>query len=160
MTKRQCVSWEVVQAASRSLARDLAALQEKAPRPYRGIIAVTRGGMVPATIVAHQLGLRDIHIACVSTYEDGSTAPGAARIRNLSGMWAYSKGQDWIIIDDIIDSGATMRLLHDIMPLATFGVMFSKRRHSDPTKHYTGDQLAIGCDISELVDTWVELPWE
>ena len=52
------VSWEELHRNSKALAWRLSEM-----KPYKGIIAVTRGGLVPAAIVARELGIN----ACVGT---------------------------------------------------------------------------------------------
>ena len=47
------VSWEEIHRNSKALAWRLSEL-----KPYKGIIAVTRGGLVPAAIVARELDIR------------------------------------------------------------------------------------------------------
>ncbi|MFZ2156728.1 MAG: xanthine phosphoribosyltransferase, partial [Bradyrhizobium sp.] len=37
--------------------------------PFHAIIAITRGGLVPAAIVARELGLRVIDTVCVASYD-------------------------------------------------------------------------------------------
>jgi xanthine phosphoribosyltransferase len=67
------VTWDQVHRDARSLA---ASLVKQAP--YRGIVAVARGGMIPACIVARELECRLIETMCVVSYPDeaGSrTAP-------------------------------------------------------------------------------------
>ena len=54
------VSWEELHRNSKALAWRLSEMQ-----PYKGIIAVTRGGLVPAAIVARELDIRLIDTVCV-----------------------------------------------------------------------------------------------
>ena len=57
------VSWEEIHRNSKALAWRLSEL-----KPYKGIIAVTRGGLVPAAIVARELDIRLIDTFCVLSY--------------------------------------------------------------------------------------------
>ena len=41
--------------------------------PFHAIVAITRGGLVPAAIVARELGLRLIETVCVASYHDYKT---------------------------------------------------------------------------------------
>ena len=64
------VSWEELHRTSKALAWRLLELG-----PFEGIVAVTRGGLVPAAIVARELEIRLIETACISSYhgsEQGS----------------------------------------------------------------------------------------
>ena len=44
------------------------ALQEQGP--WKGIVAIARGGLVPAQIVARELEVRLIDTICISSYDD------------------------------------------------------------------------------------------
>ena len=57
------VSWEEIRRNSKALTWRLLEL-----KPYKGIIAVTRGGLVPAAIVARELDIRLIDTFCNSLY--------------------------------------------------------------------------------------------
>ena len=57
------VSWEELHRTSKALAWRLLELG-----PFEGIVAVTRGGLVPAAIVARELEIRLIETACLSSY--------------------------------------------------------------------------------------------
>ena len=37
--------------------------------PFHAVIAITRGGLVPAAIVARELGLRIIDTVCIASYD-------------------------------------------------------------------------------------------
>jgi xanthine phosphoribosyltransferase len=56
------VSWEELQRNCRALAWRLL---ERGP--FQGLVAITRGGLVPAAIVARELDLRLIDTICSST---------------------------------------------------------------------------------------------
>ena len=58
------VSWTELHRDARALAWRLADLG-----PFKGLVAITRGGLVPAAIVARELNLRLIDTVCCSTYD-------------------------------------------------------------------------------------------
>ena len=62
-TKSFPVSWEELHRTSKALAWRLLELG-----PFKGLVAVTRGGLVPAAIVARELEVRLIDTACISSY--------------------------------------------------------------------------------------------
>ena len=61
------VSWEELHRTSKALAWRLLDLDS-----FKGIIAVTRGGLVPAAVVARELNLRLIETVCIASYEQTS----------------------------------------------------------------------------------------
>ena len=48
------------------------------PRPFEAIVCITRGGLVPAAIVARELGVRLIETVCVASY--GHTSQGELKV--------------------------------------------------------------------------------
>src|SRR5499433_319477 len=57
------VSWDQFHRDARALAWRLAGAG-----PFEAIVCVTRGGLVPAAIVARELGIRLIETVCVASY--------------------------------------------------------------------------------------------
>src|SRR5436309_8979162 len=57
------VSWDEFHRDARALAWRLAGAG-----PFQAIVCVTRGGLVPAAIVARELGIRLIETVCVASY--------------------------------------------------------------------------------------------
>src|SRR3990172_2492369 len=57
------VSWDQFHRDARALAWRLAGAG-----PFEAIVSVTRGGLVPAAIVAREIGIRLIETVCVSSY--------------------------------------------------------------------------------------------
>src|SRR5215475_13565027 len=64
------VSWDIFHRDARALAWRLAGAG-----PFAVIVAVTRGGLVPAAIVARELGIRVIETVCVASYDDTRQGP-------------------------------------------------------------------------------------
>src|SRR3954468_19997000 len=62
------VSWDQFHRDARALAWRLAGAG-----PFQAIVCVTRGGLVPAAIVARELEIRLIETVCVASYHDYKT---------------------------------------------------------------------------------------
>jgi xanthine phosphoribosyltransferase len=60
------VSWDQFHRDARALAWRLSG-----QGPFTAVVAVTRGGLVPAAIVARELGVRVIETICVASYDYG-----------------------------------------------------------------------------------------
>src|SRR6266511_4840636 len=58
------VSWDQFHRDARALAWRLSG-----EGPFAAVVAVTRGGLVPAAIVARELGIRVIETVCVASYD-------------------------------------------------------------------------------------------
>ncbi|WKE66355.1 xanthine phosphoribosyltransferase [Gallaecimonas kandeliae] len=143
MTKKYLVTWE----AFHSAARELAARQLPAEQ-WKGIIAVTRGGMAPALVLARELGIHHIDTICISSYDHDQQ-------RSLRVLKDADKGvgdgEGYLVVDDLVDSGDTARALRELFPKAKLVTVFAK-----PQGKPLVDEYVI--DIAQ--DTWIEQPWD
>ena len=65
------VSWDQFHRDARALAWRLSAAG-----PFEALVAITRGGLVPAAIVSRELELRMIETVCIASYHDYNTQGG------------------------------------------------------------------------------------
>src|SRR5882757_6137098 len=86
--------------------------------PFQAVVAITRGGLVPAAIVARELGVRVIDTVCIACYDH--TKQGDLQV--LKGISADTAklgggtGKGLLIVDDLVDTGKTGRLVRDMLP--------------------------------------------
>jgi len=113
--------------------------------PYEGIIAITRGGLVLAAIVARELEIRLIDTVCIASYDD-RTQGRAQILKRVEG-----DGTGWLIIDDLVDTGATARLVREMLPKAHFATVYAK-----PAGRPLVDSFIT--EVSQ--DTWILFPWD
>jgi xanthine phosphoribosyltransferase len=136
------LSWDEIQRDAGLLAETLRPLG-----PWRGIVAVTRGGLVPAALIARALDIRLVETVCIATYE-GERA-GAPDI--LKKPAAAGDGEGWLAVDDLADTGATARALGVVLPKAHLAVLYVKPQ---------GKPLA-GSFVTEFPqESWIDFPWE
>ncbi len=136
------LSWEEIAADSRALAGRL-----RADAPYRGLIAITRGGLVPAAILACELGLKLIETIGISSYQgEHAQAPLLLKPQAIT-----ADGEGFIVVDDLVDSGATMLMLRDMLPKARHVVLYAKP---------DGEALADMFVRKVPQDTWIVFPWD
>ena len=134
------VSWDELHRHARALAWRLLELG-----PWQGIIAVTRGGLVPAAIIARELDIRLVDTVCIASYED--RAQGAVQIiKRVAG-----DGAGFLIIDDLVDTGITARAVREMLPKAHFATVYAK-----PAGRPTVDTYVT--EVSQ--DTWILFPWD
>lgn len=146
---QRLVTWADVHGDARALVRALLARQPGGAMAWKGIVAITRGGMVPATVVARELGLRVIDTLCIASYDDDRQ--GALRTMKLPQDAAADQGAGWILIDDIVDTGATARAARNLLPEAMFCALYLK-----PDGRGTVDLF-----VHEIAqDVWVHFPWD
>ena len=86
------------------------------------IIYVTRGGLVPAAVVARELDIRLIDTICVISYKDHSRG----EVEFLKKETIADKGENWLIVDDLADSGETIKALRPQLPNAHYATVYAK----------------------------------
>lgn len=140
------VSWDEFHRDARALAKRLSAA-----RRFSGMVAVTRGGLVPAAIVARELDLRIIDTICVSSYVQEKTQGEAKILKMVLPATARGGGEDLLIVDDLADTGRTIKLVRAVLPKAHAATVYVK-----PLGRPFVDTF-----ISEVSqDTWIYFPWD
>ena len=140
------VSWDQFHRDCRALAWRL-----NGEGPFRAMVTVTRGGLVPAAIVARELGVRVIETVCISSY-DGDNRQGALRVlKTISSEVTGSDGAGVLVVDDLVDTGATARLVREMLPKAHFATVYAK-----PAGRPLVDTFVT--EVSQ--DTWIYFPWD
>ncbi len=122
--------------------------------PWKGIVAVTRGGLVPAAIVARELDIRVIETACVVGYHESKSVGGdkaMAEAQILKAPEQVGDGSGWLVIDELADTGRTIQVLRSLMPKAHFAAVYAK-----PLARPMVDTFIT--EVSQ--DTWIYLPWD
>ena len=134
------VSWEQLHRDAKALAWRLS---EKGP--WTQIVAITRGGLVPAAIVARQLEVRLVDTFCVSSY-DHQNQGSITVLKEVPG-----DGTGTLIVDDLVDTGRTAKLVRDTLPNAHFATVYAK-----PAGRPMVDTFVT--EVSQ--DTWIHFPWD
>ena len=143
-TKTFPVSWQELHRDAKALAWKLVT-----GGPWKGIVAVTRGGLVPAAIVARELDLRVIDTVGVKTY-DHMTMGSAELIKQPAIEMGTTEGR-WLIIDDLVDTGATAKVVRELLPEAHFATVYAKPAGKPLVDTYV-------TEVSQ--DTWIMFPWD
>src|SRR5262245_41802987 len=100
------VTWDQFHRDSRALAWRLTG-----EGPFEACVAITRGGLVPAAIVARELNIRTVDCVAVKSYDHQSQG----QIKILKAIddkiiAAAKAGKKILIVDDLVDTGATARV--------------------------------------------------
>ena len=142
------VSWDQFHRDSRALAWRL-----NGAGPFEAVVCITRGGLVPAAIVARELGIRMIDTVCVASYDHTSQGEltvlkqAAPSIVALGG----GKGMGVLIVDDLVDTGQTAKIVRAQLPRAHFATVYAK-----PMGRPLVDTFVT--EVSQ--DTWIYFPWD
>ncbi len=136
------VTWDQLHRDSKALAWRLL---ERGP--WTGIVAITRGGLIPAAIIARELDCRLIESVSVVTYDDETR--GEPRVTKPPA--AAGDGTGWLILDDLVDTGTTARVVRALLPRAHFAAVYAK-----PAGNPMVDTFIT--EVSQ--DTWILFPWD
>lgn len=136
------ISWEQLHKDSRKLSEELMKKRET----IKGLILVSRGGLVPAAIVARELEIRNVDTICIASYDDDCQNEEAQVIKCPEG-----DGEGYIVIDDLVDSGKTGRLIRKLLPKAYFATVYAKPKGQDVVDMFV---------ISVEQNVWILFPWD
>jgi xanthine phosphoribosyltransferase len=141
------VSWDQFHRDARALAWRL-----NGAGPFAAIVTVTRGGLVPAAIVARELDIRVIETISIASYDD--TRQGELRVlksvaSDIIEMGGGDRGV--LIVDDLVDTGRTAKIVRDLLPKAHFATVYAK-----PMGRPLVDTFIT--EVSQ--DTWIFFPWD
>ena len=142
------VSWDQIHRDSRALAWRL---DGKGPDDgaWRAVVAITRGGMAPAMIVARELDIRTVDTISVKSYNHQDRTE--ARVLKQPDAQMMGDGTGILVVDDLVDSGKTLELVRRLYPNAHFATVYAKPK---------GRPL-VDTFITEVSqDTWIYFPWD
>jgi uncharacterized protein len=143
------ISWAEVQRLSFELATQISG---SSFRP-NAIIAVARGGFVPARLLCDYLRIYDLASLRVEHYLEGAHKTPAARLKHP--VTADISGQQVLIVDDVCDSGDTYRIALEHVQGFSPAAVRSAALH-----HKAGARFApdfVGRHIREW--RWLIYPW-
>ncbi len=141
------VSWDQFHRDARALAWRIAGLNLE----LDAIVCITRGGLVPAAIVARELNIRKIESVCVASYHDYKNQGDMLVLKSINEDMLATEGERILIVDDLTDTGKTARIVRDMLPKAHFATVYAK-----PTGRPMVDTYIT--EVSQ--DTWIYFPWD
>ena len=134
------ISWEQLHRDSKALAWRLVEM-----KAWQGIVTITRGGLVPASIIARELEIRLVDTVCISSYDERDQ--GESTILKSVDI----DGEDWLLVDDLVDTGQTARIVREMLPRAHFATVYAKPE---------GRPLVDSFITEVSQDTWILFPWD
>jgi len=141
------VTWDQFHRDSRALAWRLTGLG-----PFDALVAITRGGLVPAAIVARELNIRVVESVAVKSYDHQSQG-GIKVLKSISDeiLTKARNGGKILIVDDLVDTGSTARVVRDMLPGAHFATVYAKPKGREMVDTFI-------TEVSQ--DTWIFFPWD
>lgn len=138
------ISWPELHNDARQLAGQL--LDQHARQlPWKGIIGIARGGLIPAAILARELNIRLMDTLCISSYQH-DVQGNLEVLKTLDG-----NGKGYLLVDDLVDTGSTAKVARQLLPEADFVTLYAKPAGESFTDKY--QRL-----FSQ--NTWLHFPWD
>ena len=142
------VSWDQLHRDARALAWRL---QGQGPDggQWRAVVAITRGGMAPAMIVARELDIRTVDTISVKSYNHQTQS--APRIIKAPDPQVIGDGTGILVVDDLVDTGRTLEVVRGHMPKAQIATVYAKPQGRPQVDTFI-------TEVSQ--DTWIFFPWD
>lgn len=166
-TPKYRVSWDQIVLAVTYLT---AKFREYGYQP-RKILAVARGGVIPATMLSHKLGVREVGFIRADSYTSQVVASGLKNVvvtdtldiykhtilpetiagKDLRNMWDSAST---LVVDDLWDTGHTISWIRQLLPEATTTTAFHRKQSDECHRIVSFPGLCL--DTRD----WIEFPWE
>ena len=140
------VSWDQLHRDARALAWRL-----HVAGPFEAIVCITRGGLVPAAVVARELDVRVIETISIVTYRDFKSQGSAEVVKTIEAKLLATRGKGILVVDDLVDTGTTAKVVRELLPEAHFATVYAK-----PLGRPLVDTFIT--EVSQ--DTWIHFPWD
>ena len=147
------VTWDQFHRDCKALAWRLTGLAD-ANGGWNAIVAITRGGLVPAAIIARELGIRNIETVCIASYHEYKDQGQLDVLKGISPEvieGSGGQGEGVLVVDDLTDTGATAKKVREMLPKAHIATVYAKPK---------------GCEMADTFvtevsqDTWIYFPWD
>lgn len=140
------ITWSDFHQHTQLLAKQLKDIGE-----WVGIIAIARGGLIPAALIAQELNIRLIDTICMSSYSN-KTGGSYAKQSELEVLKTIDgDGHGFLIIDDLVDSGKTAVFVKALLPKAHLATLYAKP---------AGKAYANTFVKEFMQHQWIIFPWE
>ena len=142
------ISWEIFHKDVLELSKKIAHIIKK--EQIKGIVTITRGALVPSAIIANEFNIRKIEAISLKSYDKNQNQCDI-EVLSLPYEALKERGNNWIIIDELVDTGNTLAYIENLMPKALFFSVYLKEIKFPYLKSYVK---------SFSQDTWLVFPWE
>ncbi len=142
------ISWDQIHRDSRALAWRL---DGKGPvdGAWKAIVAITRGGMAPAMIIARELDVRTVDTISIKSYDHQQQSD--AKVLKSPDTEMMGDGTGILVIDDLVDTGKTLEVVKSLYPNAHIATVYAKPK----------GRPMVDTFITEVSqDTWIFFPWD
>ena len=144
------VSWDQFHRDCKALAWRLSGKNGE----WKAIVAITRGGLVPAAIIARELGIRKIETVCIASYHDYQDQGELDVIKGIAQSLldeTGGTGEGVLVVDDLTETGKTALQVRQMLPKAHIATVYAKPK---------GVPMADTFVTEVSQDTWIYFPWD
>lgn len=138
------VTWAEVHRDTKILVRRLMGLG-----PWKGIVGISRGGLVPASILAREMEIRFVDTICIATYDEKSM--GDLNIIKTPEQACADDGEGWLLVDDLVDTGTTLKAAKALLPKCYVATVYAKPEGIPYVDTFVEQ---VGQDV------WIFFPWD
>jgi xanthine phosphoribosyltransferase len=142
------IGWDRFAQDTLELGKQLRALQGN----WQALVAITRGGLIPAALIAQTLDIRLIDTLCVQSRDEDKTIQSEPQvIKSLAPLTQSLHPEQLLVIDDLVDTGLTAGIVRQHWPQAYLATVYAK-----PAGRPFVDRF-----VQEVAqDIWIHFPWE
>jgi len=142
------ISWDQIHRDSRALAWRLEKMGPEGGA-WKAVVAITRGGMAPAMIIARELDIRTVDTISIKSYDHQEQSE--AVVLKAPDAAIIGDGEGILIIDDLVDTGKTLEVVKSRYPKAHIATVYAKPK----------GRPMVDTFITEVSqDTWIFFPWD
>lgn len=146
--ERETLTWDGFGRATRDLAREIVA---SAFEP-EVVVAIARGGLLPAGAIAYGLGAKNCGAINMEFYTGIGTVLDAPQVLPPELDMNYLDGRRVLLVDDVADSGRTLRMAVDMLR--------DKGADVRSVTIYEKPSTIIHPDyVWKATDLWIDFPW-
>jgi hypothetical protein len=152
LEKKLFVSWEKFDALCRLLVEKI----RKDRFEPEVIVAVSRGGLVPAQIISHELKNNELYVIKVEYYKDDIARADTKQNKEPIIVQKLDKsveGKRVLVVDEVTDSGATALAVKEYIESLNPKEVRFLTVHYKPWSRFKPDYFA------EIANGWVVYPW-
>ena len=114
---------------------------------FVGIVALARGGYIPAAIIANRLNIKNLRSISISSYDDIEEK----RQKNIQVNHIFNTEEKWLVIDELADTGHSLELISQHHPNGVLAVVYAKPKGMKKTDLHA---------VSMPQEQWIVFPWD
>lgn len=154
--RKRRYSWGFIDTCCKRIAR-----QVREQHDVQHVIGISRGGLIPATIIAKQLGTREVLSLGVRSYDEGADYQTRQHVpeiyQDVKQCYQLIGDRTVLIVDDISDMGNTFKFVKQHMQSMSSCInIVTASLFCKSDADYVPDYVCMTPQQHE----WVVFPWE